>query len=212
VLASLEAGEGLDASTLTGETPEVPSNLGRLVLRRGDVLRVAGNGGGGIGDPLLRGAEQVAADVADRYVTTANAREAYGVVVGADGALDAEATAKLRAEMRRARIDAEPEREQGAPETPGVAISLGADGDWRCAYCDSGLGPATEDWRERAVCRHGEAVERFEEVDMYVKPRQGDSRFVVDELYCPSCAGFLRAQVYPHGSPPVSMPKLAAAG
>jgi N-methylhydantoinase B len=212
VLASLADGEGLDAATLTGETPKVPSNLGRLVLRRGDVLRVAGNGGGGIGDPLLRDAEQVARDVADRYVTAANAREAYGVVVGADARLDPEATAKLRAAVRQGRIGAEPDREQGPPETPGVAVTLAEGGEWCCAYCDAGLGPAGEDWRERAVRRQGEAVGRFEEVDMYVKPREGDSRFVVDEYFCPSCAGFLRGQVHPHGSPAVAMPKLAAAG
>lgn len=209
VLESIDAGEQLDATTLTGRSPEVPSNLGRLVLRRGDVLRVTGNGGGGAGDPLLRDPKQVASDVADRYVTVANARDAYGVEIDASGTLDAGATEKLRIEMRRVRIDSDPEREQGQPETPGVAVALGAAGDWRCAYCDSGLGPAKEDWRERAVCRHGNAVERFEEVDMYVKPREGESTFVIDEYYCPGCAGFLRVQVYPQGSPPVSMPRLA---
>ncbi|MBS1889223.1 MAG: hydantoinase B/oxoprolinase family protein [Actinobacteria bacterium] len=209
VVESLAAGEQLDATTLTGRTPRVPSNLGRLVLSRGDVLRVAGNGGGGVGDPLLRDAAQVARDVADRYVTADNARDAYGVTLAGDGSVEVDATAELRAKIRRERIDADPEREQGGPETPGVAVVIGDEHDWRCAYCDSDLGPADEDWRERATRRHGEAVARFAAVDMYVKPREGESTFVVDEYFCPGCAGLLRSHVYPRGSAPVSMPKLA---
>ncbi len=53
-------------------------------------------GGGGMGDPSMRDPALVAADVRDGLVSAAAARAQYKVVVGADGALDAAATATLR--------------------------------------------------------------------------------------------------------------------
>ncbi len=50
-------------------------------LRSGDVLTVRTGGGGGYGDPLERDPDDVLADWLDGKVTTAHARDAYGVVV-----------------------------------------------------------------------------------------------------------------------------------
>jgi len=68
-------------------------------------------GGGGWGDPLDRDAAKVRDDVLDEYVSPESAREDYGVVLtgsleGLDLAVDGEATARLRAEMRRRRKEA----------------------------------------------------------------------------------------------------------
>ena len=65
-------------------------------------------GGGGWGDPLDRDPEQVKEDVLDEYVSIRGARYDYGVVLTGsvedfDLAVDREATAELRAEMRRMR-------------------------------------------------------------------------------------------------------------
>jgi N-methylhydantoinase B len=67
-------------------------------------LQVRSPGGGGVGDPLLREVAKVVRDVRDGLVSVDAARDAYGVVMapGLDRA-DAEATAALRDEMRRAR-------------------------------------------------------------------------------------------------------------
>jgi N-methylhydantoinase B len=53
-------------------------------------------GGGGYGDPFERDPELVAADVRDELLTGEQASEAYGVVVAADGTVDAPGTARLR--------------------------------------------------------------------------------------------------------------------
>jgi N-methylhydantoinase B len=65
-------------------------------------------GGGGWGDPLVRTPEQVLEDVLDEYVSVEGARREYGVVLTGSLedltlAIDHEATARRRAEMRGAR-------------------------------------------------------------------------------------------------------------
>lgn len=205
VIESLAAGEQPLPNTLTGDTPPVPANLGRLILNRGDVLRVAGNGGGGAGDPLLRDPEMVARDIRDRYVTPENARSAYGVVLDRESRVDVRATAALRAEIRRNRLEADPECEQRQPETPGVAIKIDANRLWRCACCDHVLGEAGEDWRPKAVMRQTPVVDRFGELGMYVRSREGDSFVTLDEYFCPRCAGLILARAYPVGTPVVQV-------
>jgi N-methylhydantoinase B len=200
VVQSLADGKLPTRETLTGETPTVPSNVSRLTLNRGDVVRVAGVGGGGVGDPLLRDSEAVAKDVRDRYVTTKNARGAYGVVLDNDNRVDPEATAALRAEIRRKRLGADPERVQGAPEIPGVSVAIGADRHWHCACCGHDLGTAGQDWRPNAVKQQVPIADRFAELDMYVRRREGDSFVVLEEYFCPGCAGLLLARSFPNGA------------
>ena len=69
-----------------------------IVMNEGDEMLFVTPSGGGYGDPLERDPELVAVDVADELVSVEDAREHYGVVVGADGSIDAAATGKLRAE------------------------------------------------------------------------------------------------------------------
>jgi N-methylhydantoinase B len=72
------------------------------VLKRGDVLRLATSGGGGWGNPLDRPLERVRRDVIGGFVSVASAREDYGAVIDGDtGAVDADASGRLRAWMRR---------------------------------------------------------------------------------------------------------------
>jgi N-methylhydantoinase B len=79
-----------------------------LELEPGDVLRIGTQGGGGFGDPLERPAEKVAEDVANGLVAVASARDRYGVIVDEAGRVDAPATDRLRADLRRARTRTEP--------------------------------------------------------------------------------------------------------
>lgn len=96
---------------------------GRTSFRLSAGDRVIGltAGGGGYGDPLQRPAERVADDVRDGKVSTRAARELYGVIIGADGAVDWPATTRRRANMapRDYALD------RGAP---GLALEL-ADND-----------------------------------------------------------------------------------
>ncbi len=63
----------------------------------GERYLAAAGGGGGVGHPFERDAEQVAADVRNGLVSAARARADYGVEVGADGKADHDATGRLRA-------------------------------------------------------------------------------------------------------------------
>jgi len=61
-------------------------------------------GGGGWGDPLERDPELVALEVQQGLVTLDGARE-YGVVIAADGTVDAGATEAMRADIKAKRGD-----------------------------------------------------------------------------------------------------------
>jgi len=79
------------------------STVPGLQLRAGETLRVRTSGGGGTGDPLDRDPALVLRDVRLGKVSPAHAETAYGVMVR-DGAVDVEATRRLRAARRGAKL------------------------------------------------------------------------------------------------------------
>ena len=81
-----------------GEWQTVPGS--RLDVAAGTTIRAETTGGGGWGDPLERDSERVRSDVLNRYVTSEAARTDYGVVLDDSGAVDQEATSRLREEMQ----------------------------------------------------------------------------------------------------------------
>jgi N-methylhydantoinase B len=99
-----------------GRTDELEvSKIEEIRLDRGDTLTVLMPGAAGYGDPFLRDAEAVRSDVELGFVGRDAARKEYGVVIGADGEIDAQATRKARrARVKdniRADFDFGPERE-----------------------------------------------------------------------------------------------------
>jgi N-methylhydantoinase B/oxoprolinase/acetone carboxylase alpha subunit len=71
---------------------------GLTQLKPGDRVTMDAAGGGGYGDPLERDPVLVAEDVQDGYVSLAQAREAYGVVLDPEGMkVDMEQTKRFRA-------------------------------------------------------------------------------------------------------------------
>jgi len=81
-------------------TPPLVSKVTDIRIAAGQHVRLETPGGGGFGDPLTRDPLRVARDVHLGYVTPAAARSDYGVVIGANGTLDAVATAALRSGAR----------------------------------------------------------------------------------------------------------------
>jgi N-methylhydantoinase B/oxoprolinase/acetone carboxylase alpha subunit len=59
-----------------------PSKFSGVTLREGDQVRILMPGGGGYGDPLRRDRGKILRDVAEGFVSTEAAREAYGLVDG----------------------------------------------------------------------------------------------------------------------------------
>ncbi len=71
-------------------------------LVKGDQIHHLSGGGGGFGPPVDRETARVAFDVVEGYVSRARAKEAYGVIVDADGAVDAAATKARRSLLQSA--------------------------------------------------------------------------------------------------------------
>jgi N-methylhydantoinase B len=88
-------------------TPEdnefkIVDETGHLTPPKSEVIVMTG-GGGGWGNPFERDPERVREDVMDGFVTKESAEKDYGVVLkGSDFVIDAIATERLRAGMRRA--------------------------------------------------------------------------------------------------------------
>jgi N-methylhydantoinase B len=80
----------------------IANKLDSLDVEKDDVLHFITWGGGGWGNPLERDPALVGKEIRQGLVTPAGAR-AYGVVADADGQVDAEATAALRAELAQDR-------------------------------------------------------------------------------------------------------------
>jgi len=87
-----------------GSEEWLPAKIEGVRVKAGDLLYFNTWGGGGWGDPLQRDPDHVRQDVARRLVTREGARR-YGVVIAADGTVDAGGTEQLRAEMRNSRGD-----------------------------------------------------------------------------------------------------------
>jgi N-methylhydantoinase B len=124
-----------------------------LHLEPGDVVSIFSPSGGGHGDPRRRDPERVRADVRAGYLTPARALEEYGVVL-ADGAVDAEATARRRAAM--------PGPSNGAFDYGRRRAEL--ERRWPPALQDAALSlletvpPAVRDWGKHRIYAHVQAV------------------------------------------------------
>ena len=79
--------------------PPFVSKVTDVKIRRGQKVRLETPGGGGFGNPATRDVARVAQDVRLGYVSREAALREYKVVLRADGSLDAEATARARADI-----------------------------------------------------------------------------------------------------------------
>jgi N-methylhydantoinase B len=80
-----------------GTVDELAHRQSHIRLAPGDVFLIGTSGGGGLGSAFDRDPAAVARDVIEGRVSVAHARDAYGVVVDADGTVDHAATATRRA-------------------------------------------------------------------------------------------------------------------
>ena len=84
---------------ISGDEELVPSKCDRLPVEKGDLLLFETWGGGGWGNPLDRAEDKILLDVKRGLVTVEGARQ-FGLVIGADGKINARGTEELRASMR----------------------------------------------------------------------------------------------------------------
>ena len=98
--AMLSAGTMPADLAAVGGQQELGQNYSQTYLAPGEVLYMHWQGGGGYGDPLRRDPEAVAADLREGKVTPASAAGIYGVVAGAGGVIDQDATRQARDRLR----------------------------------------------------------------------------------------------------------------
>jgi N-methylhydantoinase B len=201
----------LDNADLIGDMADVKGDVEELQLRQqnflqhpGDVYSVIWTAAGGFGDPTERDPERVAKDVVEnRAVSIAAAREIYGVVITADEKLDLPATQKLRAGLRQAR------RKKGGRVkalqgkvvrqlTDNLALRREA-GQLHicCSKCAADLGPASGNYKDRAVRQDNDIRTANPNVGDY--QRYLDVRPVFRQFYCPGCGALLENEIAQEG-------------
>lgn len=191
-----------DADRITGEVPEGTATVTDFQVNRGDIYGVIHGGGGGLGDPLRRAPGLVATDVTNGFVSAQVARDIYGVVLAAEGTVDAAATEVARLAIRTARLGHAPAREVAA-DAPLFAPLRTVDGTWQCTQCGEGLGPAADNWRDAAVSAETEVTARFAELHSQVRARHDGAPVVMREHYCPGCASSLGVDIALQGTAPL---------
>jgi N-methylhydantoinase B len=165
-----------------------------------DVYAVIWSAAGGFGDPLERDPEKVRADVIDdRCVSSAAAREIYGVVITDAGAVDIEATRKLRASRR----DANRKKDGGVVRLAGAVVSQLTDGlelrrekdgvHAACARCAADFGLARGNYKDRCVRRDAEITAANPHIGDY--RRYIDDRPVFRQFFCPGCGALIENEV-----------------
>lgn len=206
-----------------GGARRLPMPAATMRVGPGDVLVSVSQGGGGLGDPLERAPSEVLDDVLDGLVSPAGARRDYGVVIVGGGPdspdprpdeetrVDEEATARLRAERRRARIGRSPlpPVPPAAGERRGRRLSAALDllvpaegtpdreGTVTCARCATVLCGAHENVHEHLVVEEASPADRSPLGAVY----PGVERFVLRHFYCPGCAAQIDVQVCRAGDP-----------
>lgn len=90
-------------SELGGDFEAMPAKSPEFKLLAGDLWQYTFQGGGGVGDPLLRDLSLVLTDVLKGYVSRQSARDIYGVIIDNDH-VDEDATSARREALRRVRI------------------------------------------------------------------------------------------------------------
>jgi N-methylhydantoinase B len=202
-LDELAAGRAItDLRAVDGTYEELPGVSSGLVVSHGEIVNVRLQNGGGYGDPILRDPEAVLRDVVAGAVSDEVAQAVYGVVV-VDDAVDAEASAALRHDIRKRRLRAmEPPSGAEDGALAGAPAITGAWGDSlrlratehgslaSCAHCDAELGLLGSDWR-RLV---GTVALSSAELGPLV---QLPDELIGRQYACPSCATALWVEVVP---------------
>jgi N-methylhydantoinase B len=189
VLVQMGRGEAIARlQDADGEYSVLPSVSAGAVIRRGEVVNVRLQNGGGYGDPIERDPAAVERDVADGAVSRERAEAVYGVVAG-----DAEATERRRQEIRQAR------RERMRPPRGTRGEGRVPDGQWgdalrfsggvaSCVRCDAELGRVGGDWRD--LCGTIELEDLGPLIEVHPD-------LVAEQSVCPHCAASLWVEILP---------------
>jgi N-methylhydantoinase B len=181
---------------------EVLQAKGTIQLEADDVYIHAYSGGGGLGDPLDRDPERVAADVSTGLVTETAAKDTYGVVLSfRDGRarVNLDETASRRVAILRRRLGGQAPRARQPRSPDGERLSLHVtavtNGDGRrtrcCTHCHTEIGREDQPLLEELVRERVGVAERWSRTATL----PGVGRFQFDRYYCPGCGTQMEAEV-----------------
>lgn len=175
---------------LQGEERTELNHVAAIPLGKNDVFRLITGAGGGVGDPLLREPERVAADVHDGYISLVVARAAYGVAIDPDThKVDHAETESLRQNIRQNRLGKKLQRIPKVMKEFRPALIL-EEGALRCNHCGAELSTKGGNWRVRAVSKVSDLFERMTELELQIQPHAART-LVLREFFCPECASTL---------------------
>jgi N-methylhydantoinase B len=206
--------------TAQRRTP-LPGKVNSTAFGDDDVLEMGVGGGGGFGDPLLRDPSDVMRDIADRYTTNAFAEAVYGVLLGANGEVDVDATAAQRKELRTQRQTwtlAPPDNSQEAGTVPAsgegprqvhVAIDIADRGSERmyiCRGCGYSIANAGGNFKLGLKMHEGPITV----IPGAVDPAESlEQRMVFRRFCCPGCLELLTTEIARADDPIVCEMRLA---
>jgi N-methylhydantoinase B len=196
-----------DMSELEGEEVTLGLRQENFEQKPADVYAVIWSAAGGFGDPMERNPEAVFDDWENAAVTSASARDIYGVVVDAkNGRLDLPATQELRRAKRLERVKKaglNAKKLTGAMRVqPTENLLLRTEGEgmhYCCAKCDADLGPLTENYKDHCL-REDNAVS-------HAAPLAGDPHRYIDarpefrQFFCPGCGALIENEIALAGEP-----------
>ncbi|GAA4392235.1 hydantoinase B/oxoprolinase family protein [Tsukamurella soli] len=206
IVGLLAAGRIPSSMEELGGDLEVVGNRAELFIGLADAVFIHPSGGGGYGDPLQRDPEAVAGDVADGKVSARAAETVYGVTVRA-GRVDAEATARGRAALRRARLDDAPGSVADVPaeatrplDANLMVVADSAGGAVACRWCDHRFGPAGTDIVD-AVRIQEQSVLGAVPGTRVASTTYVDHDVILRNYVCPGCGTQLRSEIVPSDQP-----------
>lgn len=190
---------------LHGETEYIAPKAFHVLQEPGDVFLLSWAGAGGYGDPLERDPARVVLDIQRGNVTGEWAQKAYGIVFDRNGHVDAEATEKLRAELRQARIAGVlPRERQKVDPRRALRIAEGlllANRTIACSKCAREICPATENYK--LSCATTE--QSVSAVNPYVLDPKTyvDDEMVFRSYACPNCGLLIQTDIARPTDPPL---------
>ncbi|MGB8040810.1 MAG: hydantoinase B/oxoprolinase family protein [Pseudolabrys sp.] len=205
----IAAGEVLPdrLKTINGELEWLICKHVRSPIVAGDVWYHSWQGGGGYGDPVLRDPDNVATDVKRGAVSEEVCANVYGVVLGAEGKADHDATKAKREQLRAA-------RKASAKKASVAGLNWSYKGKGRTEIAQALVIDATEKSVSCGYCGHRHCstddnlldhLGLLETKPSAAGPVRGEAydrgRFKLRHLICRNCGGLADVQVGLDGAP-----------
>lgn len=185
-----------------GQWQELGPKPGHIPMTCRDIFEVCWQGGGGIGDPLLRDPQAVALDVARGVISRAAAAAVYGVELSPEGKPDLPATQQRKEAVRRERVGVPGSVRRAAQARPvgriGERLQICEEAGQTVVVSEAGavLAQGSTRWRQGAVGKRLQMPQPG-------LPLQLHADLAMTAWYCPISGDLLAVDVHERNQAPV---------